>query len=729
MFKNFDIAVDTTKGIRNQAISVNTNDLQTLQFSFIITQSGVPVNLTGATVRLAVKKPDKKTVFQDCTITDAVKGKCEIILDTQAYIVPGLHPVELMIYYAADKVSVTGRFSYTANKGILDDSSVVSTNEFQSINKAITDVESIVVDLRDNGTGIDAQARSELETVTTQLADTGKQVNGIVNIKQYNVVGNGVVGDSDSIQAMIDSLRQASISSNLSKQYTVKLPSGKYIIDKEIKMSPYVKIKPLGYVEFCITHNGTGFWITPSTGDLTYNNSSPDHLNKNSWNRGKYFDGSEGAIVFTSTLDNDDPLTKTIAIEIGSRNAGSLRETPISRYVMDNVNVYGLDTAIKFNCVNNYIGTLKHCHLELNNHALHFTSPNGTQINSGENMVFDNCIIAISKKEAVLIDVPGHDLTFHNSSFDFNASPVFKSLKSGTCIRLNNSYIEKIGDGVGAQLIYSSESTNTGETGGRNSFYIKNTPIFVERASKLFENLPNSGAGYINLHLDIDGLELRYAETKFSAPYSIGDRFIVDSPKVFLRSRKILNMSITKSVVSKELNLLRNGDLALSTPATDLTVASSDVYWEVTGFKTGVSNPTIVAEGVGGSNCIKYNVTNTTDNQVTFTHKLKYNVEAGENLLFSALVKTDKISSRNEFRYILECYDQNDVLMQTLTYYDYFGVPATVTTVDGTQFRMIRDVATFYIPPGVFKVKPIFKPVLMDGTFLCVDELHLSKSK
>lgn len=190
MFKNFDIAVDTTKGVRNQAISVNTNDLQTLQFSFTITQSGVPVNLTGATVRLAVKKPDKKTVFQDCTISDAVNGKCEIILDTQAYIVPGLHPVELMIYYAVDKVSVTGRFSYTANKGILDDGSVVSTNEFQAINQALTDVESIVVDLRENGTGIDAQARTDLQTVTTQLADTAKKVEGVVNVKDW-VKGDG----------------------------------------------------------------------------------------------------------------------------------------------------------------------------------------------------------------------------------------------------------------------------------------------------------------------------------------------------------------------------------------------------------------------------------------------------------------------------------------------------------------------------------------------------------
>lgn len=172
MFKNFDIAVDTKTVVRNRAITVNTNDLQTIKFSITITQSGEPVYLTGSTVRLAVKKPDKKTVLQDCTIIDAANGKCEIILDTQAYIVHGLHHAEVMIYYAADKVSVTGRFSYTANKGILDEGTFESTNEFQSNTKTIA---GIVVDLKDKGTEIDDQAQSDLEAKGIQLADIAKK--------------------------------------------------------------------------------------------------------------------------------------------------------------------------------------------------------------------------------------------------------------------------------------------------------------------------------------------------------------------------------------------------------------------------------------------------------------------------------------------------------------------------------------------------------------------------
>ncbi|WP_258831571.1 phage baseplate upper protein [Peribacillus frigoritolerans] len=175
MFKNFEIAVDTIKSIRNRAITVNTNDLQTIKFTLTITQSGEPIFLTGSIVRLAIKKPDEKTVFQDCTILDGGNGKCEIILDKQAYIVPGLHLVEVMIYYSADRISVTSMFSYTAVKGILAVGASESTNEFQSINQAMSDVDGIVVDLQNKGTGIDTQAQSDLETQAFQLSETMKE--------------------------------------------------------------------------------------------------------------------------------------------------------------------------------------------------------------------------------------------------------------------------------------------------------------------------------------------------------------------------------------------------------------------------------------------------------------------------------------------------------------------------------------------------------------------------
>ncbi|WP_258831442.1 BppU family phage baseplate upper protein [Peribacillus frigoritolerans] len=319
MFKNFDIAVDTTKGVRNQAISVNTNDLQTLQFSFTITQSGVPIDLTGATVRLAVKKPDKNTVFQDCTITDALTGKCEIILDTQAYIVPGLHPVELMIYYAVDKVSVTGRFSYTANKGILDDGSIVSTNEFQAINQALTDVENIVVDLRDNGTGIDAQARSDLETVTTQLVETADKTKGEVTPQQFGAKGDNTTNDN---QAFLNAFAYCK-----ANKKNLHIPAGNYIVDKSWlidfnSFNMYGDGEGATILKFNITDDSDAILVKNCTNvilnDFAVTNTNTSGKKGYGIRFGNYINSSQRERVSYSGIRNVKSTYFNVGIEFGS---------------------------------------------------------------------------------------------------------------------------------------------------------------------------------------------------------------------------------------------------------------------------------------------------------------------------------------------------------------------------------------------------------------------------
>ena len=63
MFKNFPIIVDTVQKSKLNNIVVNSNDLKTIKLSLTINQLNKPIDLTGATVRIAIVKPDKKTVF------------------------------------------------------------------------------------------------------------------------------------------------------------------------------------------------------------------------------------------------------------------------------------------------------------------------------------------------------------------------------------------------------------------------------------------------------------------------------------------------------------------------------------------------------------------------------------------------------------------------------------------------------------------------------------------
>lgn len=122
---------------QNSAFTVNTNDLKTVKLNLLINQDSEPLDLTGATVRLAVKKPDQNTVLQDATIIDALAGSCEIVLDTQAYVIPGTYTAEVMVFYGVDTVAVTSSFTYKAIRGIMSDDTLESSNEWPALNQAI----------------------------------------------------------------------------------------------------------------------------------------------------------------------------------------------------------------------------------------------------------------------------------------------------------------------------------------------------------------------------------------------------------------------------------------------------------------------------------------------------------------------------------------------------------------------------------------------------------------
>ena len=66
--KQHRILLDTTKQTPNKTISVNTNDLNTVKLLFTIQNDGNRLDITNLIPRIAIEKPDKKKVFQECTV-------------------------------------------------------------------------------------------------------------------------------------------------------------------------------------------------------------------------------------------------------------------------------------------------------------------------------------------------------------------------------------------------------------------------------------------------------------------------------------------------------------------------------------------------------------------------------------------------------------------------------------------------------------------------------------
>lgn len=155
--------------------SVNSNDLKTVKFTFVVTDNGIPLDLTDLTVRIAIRKPDKKAVWQDCTVINAPRGEGEVILTNQAYIKKGEYEAELMLYKGADTVAITQKFHYRAAEGIMSDKSLKSETVLGPIDQKLNEVQGTIEELRKNGTGIDAQARADIEKNTAALAEKANQ--------------------------------------------------------------------------------------------------------------------------------------------------------------------------------------------------------------------------------------------------------------------------------------------------------------------------------------------------------------------------------------------------------------------------------------------------------------------------------------------------------------------------------------------------------------------------
>jgi hypothetical protein len=569
----------------------------------------------------------------------------------------------------------------------------------------------------------------ELDGTLTDIIN--QATTGFFNVKQYGVVGNGVAGDSDTIQAMITTQRGLIRSGGLQSSITVNVPAGTYIIDKPIK-TYYTKFKAQGLVRFILTFNGSAFWVAPEADDTKYDNSvQPLEMGKNIWTHGKLFDGSNGSFVFVTTLDKTTTGNDTTAIELGDRDTGADARNPVSRFEVDNVNVFGLNAAIKGNGVNMYLAHFEHCHWEMNNHAFWwYTSQAGKVFNAGENITFYKCIIAGSVKESFRIEAPAFDASVLHCSFDYNASPIFKYKASGISVRFSDNYIEKIGDGTGNQLILQSAAQLAGEANGRSSFYIKNLITYLKRPTKLFENLPNGTGDYINVFLDIDGMETRFDTAD---PYDITNRFMLSDTEHFrlLRHRVHHGTTVCKNLVSKQLNLLQNGDFSLSTLNTELNMnnTAADSYW-ASSYHDSSIGPKIADGGVGGtgSNCLKYDIVRTT-NTLSVYYKDYVPVEAGEVLQMGALYRVDKISSRNDIKYRFEWYDTKKVLVSTTDYTDIFTDSSTILTVDGANYRSSRTHGVVYAPAAAAFVKVYVILGNLDVTSVYIDNIHLSKSK
>jgi hypothetical protein len=135
IIKDFHITLDLVKNVEgNPSIQIKGSDFNSVKFAFTILDNGEVVDLTNTEIRLAIEKPSKLTVFQDCVITNALEGLCELVLTNQGYVEVGNHQGELIIT-KNDIASTTDSFSFLSVNSILDDETLESQNDWQALHE------------------------------------------------------------------------------------------------------------------------------------------------------------------------------------------------------------------------------------------------------------------------------------------------------------------------------------------------------------------------------------------------------------------------------------------------------------------------------------------------------------------------------------------------------------------------------------------------------------------
>lgn len=144
--------MDLVKVQKNSTIQIKTNDLNSVKFSFYITDNNVVCNLSGALVRLTIRKPSGLTVMQECAITEPLGGECEIYLSNQAFIEQGSHIGEIVIS-KGDSAVVTQQFDYQVLEAIMNDETLESSNDWQALHELMinNDLRPILGDGSPNG--------------------------------------------------------------------------------------------------------------------------------------------------------------------------------------------------------------------------------------------------------------------------------------------------------------------------------------------------------------------------------------------------------------------------------------------------------------------------------------------------------------------------------------------------------------------------------------------------
>lgn len=143
--KIYNVIIDLINDSKNKVpqITFNRSDRHTSIIAVKLNADGVSVDISNKTIDIYIKKPDDKKIYSSMQVADAEQGILYIELPTQALTAAGTCTVELRIQ-ESDEVRIPASFTYNVIDSIIDESSIVSSDEFSALTDKIKEVNDLL---------------------------------------------------------------------------------------------------------------------------------------------------------------------------------------------------------------------------------------------------------------------------------------------------------------------------------------------------------------------------------------------------------------------------------------------------------------------------------------------------------------------------------------------------------------------------------------------------------
>ncbi|MBQ5659093.1 MAG: BppU family phage baseplate upper protein [Peptococcaceae bacterium] len=114
-------------------ITAKQNDSNSRFLDVYLYDGGVPIDLTSHEVRIYMRKPDGKEIFNNGQITGATSGRCQFELTDQALSAAGKLQAEISIWKDNVQILTAPTFDIHVVKSLRTDGSIESSNEYGAI--------------------------------------------------------------------------------------------------------------------------------------------------------------------------------------------------------------------------------------------------------------------------------------------------------------------------------------------------------------------------------------------------------------------------------------------------------------------------------------------------------------------------------------------------------------------------------------------------------------------